>query len=589
LPDRESFSGPATLLGSYLIASVVVVMARGVGPSFTVTSALLLIGTALFALRLRPLTPCGRVLVGLQLQLGAVATVWGLLFVWNLDVSTTTRVLMLSGLPIFLVTLPFGVLAMVPQWEVLARVYWRRPDAALPKSKRSAYPKVSLQVPICSEPPHVVLATLESLAALDYPNFEVLVIDNNTKDDSLWQPVERWCAGDARFRFFHLGDCPGAKAGALNFARTQVAPDAVIIGLIDSDYQAKPTFLSALAGYFDNPRIGFVQSPHDYRDWQDSLYQRMCYWEYRSFFTISVPSWNERGAAITVGTMSLIRKAALEEAGGWSEWCLTEDSELAPRIHALGYTSVYVRESFGYGLIPERFIGYAKQRRRWTYGPIQELRQHLKMFLPKPFAATTKLTAGQKLFHLHHDLDPLFTGIGLLLMPIGLAAITSMLVQGERPSVPWLAIVAGLFAGTASQIMSWTVQRRAMRCSLVDILCAGVAKGALAHCIAISALRALFGYPLTWQRTDKFKARSEGVQRALDEARVELMFAVALFTVGVLGLAAGTRGLLLLFFIGLLTQGIGYLMAPALAILADRELRRNAILVQTGATNAETV
>ena len=127
-------------------------------------------------------------------------------------------------------------------------------------------------------------------------------------------------------------------------------------------------------------------------------------------------SWNERGAAIPVGTMSLIRRRALEEAGGWSEWCLTEDSELAPRIHARGYSSVYVGETFGRGLIPETFAGYAKQRRRWTYGPIQELKRHLPMFVPSPLRAKTALTPGQKLFHLHHDLDPLFNGLAMLLL-----------------------------------------------------------------------------------------------------------------------------------------------------------------------------
>jgi len=47
-------------------------------------------------------------------------------------------------------------------------------------------------------------------------------------------------------------------------------------------------------------------------------------------------SYNERDAALTVRTMCLIRRTALEEAGGWAEWCVTEDSELALRIHALG-------------------------------------------------------------------------------------------------------------------------------------------------------------------------------------------------------------------------------------------------------------
>ena len=152
---------------------------------------------------------------------------------------------------------------------------------------------------------------------------------------------------------------PGAKAGALNFALWQTAPDAELVGVVDSDYQAEPDFLERLVGYFDDPKIGFVQTPHDYREWQDSLYQRMCYWEYRRFLETTMVSFNEWDAAITVGTMCVIRCKALEEAGGWAEWCLTEDSELAVRIHALGYSGVYLTTTFGRGLIPETFEGYS--------------------------------------------------------------------------------------------------------------------------------------------------------------------------------------------------------------------------------------
>jgi cellulose synthase/poly-beta-1,6-N-acetylglucosamine synthase-like glycosyltransferase len=53
------------------------------------------------------------------------------------------------------------------------------------------------------------------------------------------------------------------------------------VALVDSDYQAEPDFLAALVGHFDDPTIGFVQTPHDYRDWDGSLYQRLCYHEYR--------------------------------------------------------------------------------------------------------------------------------------------------------------------------------------------------------------------------------------------------------------------------------------------------------------------
>ncbi len=98
--------------------------------------------------------------------------------------------------------------------------------------------------------------------------------------------------------------------------------------------------------------MGFVQSPHAYRGWADSTYLRLCNWEYAYFFATGMVSLNERDAAITVVTMCVIRRQALEDAGGWAEWCLTEDSELAVRIHALGYSSVYLNHVYGRGLIP---------------------------------------------------------------------------------------------------------------------------------------------------------------------------------------------------------------------------------------------
>ncbi len=275
--------------------------------------------------------------------------------------------------PLLALTFPSGLLQSLVDWEVLCHSHWRRHrDADQGGSKKtSRYPLVSLHVPAYSEPPDLVMATLDALAALNYPNFEVLIIDNNTKDELLWRPIEAYCRRlGPRFRFFHLESWPGAKAGALNYALTQTAPDAEVIGVIDADYLADSDFLARLIGYFDDPRMGFVQTPHDYRDWENSLYLRMCYWEYRYFFASTMVALNEHGAALTVGTMCLIRRSALEQAGGWSEWCVTEDSELAIRIHACGFSSLYLPITFGRGLIPETFEGYKRQRFRWTYGPI---------------------------------------------------------------------------------------------------------------------------------------------------------------------------------------------------------------------------
>ena len=93
-------------------------------------------------------------------------------------------------------------------------------------------PFVSIHLACYNEPPEMVILTLDSLAALDYENYEVLVIDNNTKNEEVWKPVEAHCAKlGAKFRFFHLDPWPGFKAGALNFGLKETDPRAEVVAV----------------------------------------------------------------------------------------------------------------------------------------------------------------------------------------------------------------------------------------------------------------------------------------------------------------------------------------------------------------------
>src|SRR5205085_11693177 len=119
----------------------------------------------------------------------------------------------------------------------LGREGWRRrvaegvPTEALPST--GALPFVSLHVPAYNEPPDMVIATLSSLIAMDYPNYEIIALDDNTAGESLWQPVEAWCQAN-RVKFVHLQDWPGYKSGALNYALgNMVDPRTELIGVID--------------------------------------------------------------------------------------------------------------------------------------------------------------------------------------------------------------------------------------------------------------------------------------------------------------------------------------------------------------------
>jgi len=167
-------------------------------------------------------------------------------------------------------------------WEIcdaLGTEHWQRritPATPLSVPDREL-PMVSLHVPAHNEPPEMVIETLRSLLRLDYPRYEIILIDDNTDDEELWRPVAAWCARHA-VKFVHLDNWPGYKSGALNYAlRRLTSPEAEVIGVVDSDYQIEPGFLRRCAPAFADPWIGFVQSPQDYRDWTQARYYRRLY------------------------------------------------------------------------------------------------------------------------------------------------------------------------------------------------------------------------------------------------------------------------------------------------------------------------
>ncbi len=389
------------------------------------------------------------------------------------------------------------------------------------------YPKVSLHVPIHNEPPEMVAQTLAALKQLDYPNLEVLVIDNNTSDPDIWRPVEQHCQRlGPRFRFFHLENWPGYKAGALNYALTQTAEDAEIIAVIDSDYQVSRNWLKKMTPHFANPQVGFVQSPQNYHDWRQSLFKTFCQWEYAGFFHIGMVQRNEHNAIIQHGTMTMIRKSALEAVGQWGEWCICEDSELGLRLYKAGYDSVYAPDTFGKGLTPDSFSGYIGQRHRWVYGAMQILKRHAKSLF-KP--GTTDLTAAQR-YHFIAGWLPWFSDALALVFTLSSLILTGMALiapeHSELPVIAFILPVLGLFVFKLLRSF-WLYQHR-VRCGFWHTLGATLAGMALTHTVAIAIWQGLFTSGRPFLRTPKCE-QERPFFAGLMTIRQELLLLVSLW------------------------------------------------------------
>ena len=306
-----------------------------------------------------------------------------------------------GGVLLWLLEVFAAVLCCAYLWEIcdaLGTEHWERritPTTRL-SVPDSDLPMVSLHVPAHNEPPEMVIETLRSLLRLDYPRYEIILIDDNTDDEALWRPVEAWCERHG-VKFAHLDNWPGYKSGALNYAlRRLTSPEADVIGVVDSDYQIEPGFLRRCAPPFADPWIGFVQSPQDYRDWTQARYYRRLYYSYKYFFAVSQPSRNEHDGAIFAGTMGLIRRVALDELGGWDEWCITEDAELSLRLLRAGWSGLHVDQSWGRGIMPLTFEALKGQRYRWCFGGIQLLRMHWRSMMPGRQGRENHLSAGQR-------------------------------------------------------------------------------------------------------------------------------------------------------------------------------------------------
>lgn len=511
----------------------------------------------------------GKVFFCFLVQLAASLMIYTMSVPVIRDFAPSTELMYSVLLPAQMILL---VIVLIGGYE-LTQLTWTRsmkrhftPETS-PKPTR--FPKVSLHLPCYNEPPEMVKQTLDSLAKLDYPNFEVLVLDNNTRDPEVWKPVQAYCAalGD-KFRFYHLGKWPGAKSGALNFALTQTARDAEIVGVIDSDYQVTEDWLTVLVPYFENEKVGWVQAPQDHREWENDLFKEWINWEYAGFFDIGMVARNEDNAIIQHGTMTLIRRRALEETGKWAEWTITEDAELGLRLLEHGYESVYLDYRFGHGLTPDDFTAYKKQRYRWAYGACQILKGHWRSLMP---FRHTGLTTGQK-YHFITGWLPWFADAFYLLFTIASVFWTLGLVLAPRtfdfPLSIFVMPTVGVFI--AKLLHHLVLYSTRVKCNLRQRVGAAIAGMGLTYSIGRAMWQGIFTKTIPFLRTPKMADKAAWTQ-AFMMARDETVLMLSQW--GSAALILGVKGWgdldARMWALVLMVQSMPYLAALVTALVSS--------------------
>jgi cellulose synthase/poly-beta-1,6-N-acetylglucosamine synthase-like glycosyltransferase/exo-beta-1,3-glucanase (GH17 family) len=492
---------------------------------------------------------------------GVLAIFWGA----ALQYATAEQLLPFAGIVLI------GSLAgavMITEGIEMAHALWRSRRRPLVVANNAVKPFISIHVPCYNEPADMMCETLDALAKLDYPNFEVIVLDNNTKDEAVWRPVEAHCKTlGSRFRFFHFEGVKGFKAGALNIALQLTDPKAEIVAVIDSDYQVEPNWLTDAACYFDDHKVGLVQAPQDYRDSSESLFKRMTYEEYAGFFRIGMVERHEDNAIIQHGTMTMMRKQALIDVGAWSEWCITEDTELGLRLFEAGWHSVYIDRSLGRGVMPDTLGAYKVQRHRWVYGAMQIMKRHLGALMGK----STQLSRAQKYHFVSGWLPWIADALAFFFTVGGVVWSALMIYDPFRFEVPLPALTAvaiSLFAVKVVKTLSLYPHR--VKTGFSGAIAASVAGLALSHTVARAVISGLLTSGKPFFRTPKMEATAP-VRSVLAVAWEEIVLLLALIAaiVGTSQLRGGWEDVAgLTWMVMLAIQALPYTATLVMAIIS---------------------
>ncbi len=227
-----------------------------------------------------------------------------------------------------------------------------------------------------NEPIEVIRATIIGAVNISYPHTTWLLDDGN-------RPELKELALFFNCRYLARTTNKGAKAGNLNNGFKHAKGDFVL--LLDADHVATPQIVHELLGYFENSKVGFVQTPQDY--YNENSYQHgsfgnsKLFWHEQSHFHyVSQTGADSLQSCSLCGCSALLRRSTIDDVGGFPEETVTEDMHFAIKIYKKGYISCFHNEPLAYGIAPIRFVDFLRQRLRWGQGNMQVFREENVLF-----------------------------------------------------------------------------------------------------------------------------------------------------------------------------------------------------------------
>lgn len=242
-------------------------------------------------------------------------------------------------------------------------------------------PRVSVLIAAFNEET-VIARTVDAVLRSDYPDFEVIVVDDGSTDHTSRVMWERF-GDDPRVRLIRKEN--GGKASALNLGLTAVTGE-IIVG-IDADTIFMPQTIQMLARHFQDPEVGAVAGNVKVGNpvnlltrWQSLEYITGQNFDRRAFDYLNC-------ITVVPGAVGAWRMSALFDAGGYLGDTLAEDTDLTYRVRRMGARIRTESRALAYTEAPENLADFSKQRFRWSFGTLQCLWKHRDAMLNPRYGA----------------------------------------------------------------------------------------------------------------------------------------------------------------------------------------------------------
>lgn len=308
------------------------------------------------------------------------------------------------------------------------------------------YPFVTVQLPVFNEK-YVIDRLIDRVAAFDYPidRYEIHILDDST-DETVALVAEKVAAYQAKghlIRQIRREKRQGFKAGALRDALPLAQGE--FIAIFDADFLPEPDFLHRTIPFFQDERVGVVQTRWAHINEHYSLLTRLQAVQINVHFSVEQVGRMVGNHFLQFnGTAGVWRKATIDAAGGWEADTLTEDLDLSIRAQLQGWHIEYLEAVGSPAELPAEMNGLKTQQFRWMKGGAETAKKMLPLIWRAPIAWTQKLHAT---YHL------LASTIFLFVFVMGVSSVPVLFFLAEAS---WLHLDARVFAYFLSGLLSIT-------------------------------------------------------------------------------------------------------------------------------------